>query len=272
VARRYPIPVLLLFWLTWSAGASGRDSYPDQQQVFEPQFQSTPAFHIESFPKEGPRPSETFEDAQLALLEKLNRLSRPHLDQREELVVPDNWNLNELAYSPLPQFCEWALEHPKALVVSKDAQVFGAYEYGRLTRWGPVSTGRRGHRTPAGLYHLNWNSRGHRSSVNPDWHMPWYFNFHNTRGLSFHAYDLPGYAASHACVRLLTRDARWLYEWGESWELDASGQQVLEKGTPVLIVGEYNHGEPPPWLSASYWDRPVLLPEMQDEGPRQAAR
>jgi hypothetical protein len=78
--------------------------------------------------------------------------------------------------------------------------------------------------------------------------MQWYFNFANRRGLSFHAYALPGRPASHACLRLLERDARWLYNWGEQWRLDPRAHTVTETGTPLRIDGAYDFAAPPPWL------------------------
>ena len=66
----------------------------------------------------------------------------------------------------------------------------------------------------------------------------------NARGVSFHLFDLPGYPASHACVRLLLRDAQWLYGWGEQWKLDETGRVVVVTGTPVLILGTYPLWEP----------------------------
>ena len=90
--------------------------------------------------------------------------------------------------------------------------------------------------------------------------MRWYFNIENRRGISLHAYELPGYPASHACVRFLDRDAKWLYDWGEEWQLDASGRTVLRNGTPVLIAGEYNFAAPPPWRSPEWLAHSVELP------------
>ena len=66
--------------------------------------------------------------------------------------------------------------------------------------------------------------------------------------MSFHQFDLPGYPASHACVRLLERDAKWLYEWGQQWTLDTTGRTILTTGTPVVIVAEYDYAAPPPWV------------------------
>jgi hypothetical protein len=90
--------------------------------------------------------------------------------------------------------------------------------------------------------------------------MRWYYNFSNSEGRAFHAYSLPGYPASHACIRLLTRDARWLYSWGDSWELGARPWEILQSGTPVLILGQYAFGQPPPWRSPEFLAQGINLP------------
>ncbi|MGH6665434.1 MAG: L,D-transpeptidase [Pseudolabrys sp.] len=78
-------------------------------------------------------------------------------------------------------------------------------------RW-PVSTGRRGHATPAGKFRptrleRHWYS--HQYGMTP---MPWAVFFH--RGYAVHgtmeAYNL-GHAASHGCVRLRPDNASILF-------------------------------------------------------------
>jgi hypothetical protein len=78
-------------------------------------------------------------------------------------------------------------------------------------RW-PVSTGRRGHETPAGKFRpirleRHWYS--HEYGLTP---MPWAVFFH--RGYAVHgtmeAYNL-GHAASHGCVRLRPDNASTLF-------------------------------------------------------------
>jgi hypothetical protein len=107
---------------------------------------------------------------------------------------------------------------------------------------------------------LNWRSTGHASTINPEWFMRWYFNFDNRQGLALHQRSLPGHPASHGCLRLLDRDARWLFEWGEAWTVDSTQTHVLNAGTPVLIVGQYDYDAPPPWRSPEWLARPVPLP------------
>ena len=202
-----------------------------------------------------------FGQEQLELLEKINRSDVEHLGRLREIVVPDSWVSDELAYSVLPARYAASEKLSKLLVVYQPAQLFGAYEFGRLVRWGPISSGRRSAPTPSGLFRLNWRSTAHRSTRNPEWFMRWYFNFENRLGLSFHEYSLPGRPASHSCIRLLGRDARWLFSWGDPWTLDASQTRILQAGTPVYIIGQYDFDAPPSWRSVEEQIPNVELPD-----------
>ncbi len=201
-----------------------------------------------------------FKPAEIDVLEKLNRADLKHLSRLDRLVVPLEWR-TELEHSPFPQTYAGAASLPKALIVDQVSQAFAAYEHGRLVHWGPTSTGRQAKPTPSGRYDLNWKARSRISTLSVEWRLNWYFNFHNRRGLAFHEFDLPGVPASHACVRLLARDAMWIYKWGESWVLDAAGQ-LARPGTPVVIIGQYAFGADKPWLSAGYWQQPIALPAV----------
>jgi L,D-transpeptidase catalytic domain len=205
------------------------------------------------------KPLSRFDSIQITLLEKLNRVDRGHLVRLKHVILPSRWDLDELAYSPMPHSVSGFAVTPKALVVDLSTQLFGAYEFGNSVRWGPVSSGDRLHPTPAGLYHLNWHARIRISSENDEWVMPWYFNFSNKIGLGLHQYTLPGRPASHGCVRLLLPDAKWLFNWGQGWELAADGQ-VLANGTPVMIVGGYDYEGARPWLLPEWWARGVTFP------------
>jgi hypothetical protein len=181
------------------------------------------------------------------------------------IVVPTAWEEDELAYSPFPQEWPAAGSHPKFLVVHQSAQAFAAYEQGTLVRWGPASTGRKENPTPDGSFNLTWRSRSRRSTDNEAWLLEWYFNFINARGVSFHQFELPGYAASHACVRLLERDAQWLYGWGEQWILSEDKRSVVQPGTPVLVIGQFAHGKPGPWTAVTSLATPIELPVVVNQ-------
>jgi lipoprotein-anchoring transpeptidase ErfK/SrfK len=230
-------------------------------------------YSLEPVPKSSSELRERFTAPQLDILEKLNRRDREHLIRADPpvpgLVVPTVWDADDLAYSPLPPEWAGAAAHPKYLVVHQPMQVFGAYEFGRLVRWGPVSSGRKETPTPSGTFNLTWRSRKRTSTDNEAWILEWYFNFVNSRGISFHQFDLPGYAASHACVRMLQRDAQWLYGWGEQWKLSKDGRDVEVPGTPVLVIGEFGHGGVPPWTALSSLASVIGLPaEVPPPAPR----
>jgi hypothetical protein len=205
-----------------------------------------------------------FDEQQIGVVEKLNRADRAHMIRAAHLVVPDSWVGDELQYSPLPAAVPRFEPHPKMLLVFLPDQVFGAYEDGRLVRWGPVSSGRAAMPTPQGLFYLNWRSRERASTDNPRWRMRWYFNFDNRRGLAFHEYGLPGLPASHACIRLLARDAQWLFAWGEGWMLSPDRREVLRRGTPVLILGAYAFEGRRPWLDPESRRTPIALSQSPE--------
>lgn len=181
-----------------------------------------------------------------AAMLKLNRIDRKHVRAGNLLVIPSA-NADLISFAPFPLQLEVAQNIPKLILVSRRVQAFGAYESGKLVRWGPTSTGKKSTPTPAGLYHANWKSKQTRSSVNASWILPWCFNLDNFGGVSFHQFDLPGYPASHGCVRLLEEDAKWIYDWADQWTLSKTDQSILAFGTPVLIFGDYRYGEKPVW-------------------------
>jgi hypothetical protein len=172
-------------------------------------------------------------DAFAAML-KMNRVDKKHIHAGDSLIIPDA-SADLMSIAPFPMQLEIARKIPKLVLVSRHVQAFGAYESGRLVRWGPTSTGKKSTPTPAGLYHANWKAKTRRSSVNQSWILPWCFNLDDSAGISFHQFDLPVYPASHGCVRLLEGDAKWIYDWAEQWTLSKIDQSVLAFGTPVLI-------------------------------------
>lgn len=206
--------------------------------------------HFEVFEVQGRKSITVLEsrlgaDAFTAML-KINRTDRKHIRNGDSLIIPDA-GADLLSIAPFPTQLEVARTIPKLVLVSRRVQAFGAYESGVLVRWGPTSTGKKSTPTPAGLYHANWKGKTRRSSVNQSWILPWCFNLDDMAGISFHQFDLPGYPASHGCVRLLEEDAKWIYDWADQWTLSKTGHSIVSFGTPVVIFGEYAYGEKPLW-------------------------
>ena len=187
------------------------------------------------------------EDAQKIIF-ALNRMDPQRLKKGSVLVIPDTITSNFMDYSPFPQTFEMLENIPKTVLISRRVQAFGLYEKGRLIRWGPVSSGKQTTPTPAGLFYGNYKAKRKISTVDDSWIMPYYFNFMNYYGVGVHQYSMPGYPASHACVRLYREDAMMIYDWAQQWQLSPGGREIIKNGTPFMVYGDYDFEKPVPWL------------------------
>ncbi|MEP6261717.1 MAG: L,D-transpeptidase [Gillisia sp.] len=185
-------------------------------------------------------------DQRIILL--LNRIEKNKIKEGSRVIIPDTLINDLLVYSPMPQLLSELDSIPKAVLIAQRIQAFGLYENGQLIRWGPVSSGKQSTPTPNGLNYANFRSKRKISTVDPSWIMPYYFNFMNYYGVGVHQYQLPGYPASHACVRMDMEDAVFIYHWAEPWTLDSKGRYLVKNGTPFMVFGEYKFDEQVPWL------------------------
>ena len=74
----------------------------------------------------------------------------------------------------------------------------------------PVSTGRAGYETPAGIYSILQKKVEHYSNLYDDASMP-HMQRITWSGIALHAGALPGYPASHGCIRMPPSFAEQLY-------------------------------------------------------------
>jgi len=197
----------------------------------------------------------------------LNRIDRKNLKRKDSLVVPDTVITNWKYYSPFPLKVEEAYQIPKLIIVSQKVQAFAAYQLGNLVLWGPTSTGKEETPTPNGLFHTNWKAEETTSTFDDEWTLKWNFNLENFEGVALHQYEMPGYPASHSCVRLYEKDAKWIYNWAEQWIVTADEESILAYGTPVIIFDEYDFDSPKPWkeLVNDPESAIVSLSELEDE-------
>lgn len=123
-------------------------------------------------------------------------------------------------------------------------QTLVAYEGPRPVFATLVSTGRRDHSTPSGLFRVHTkvalstmaNRKGAGELYRVD-AVPWILYFHE--GFALHGtywHDGFGNPKSHGCVNLSPQDARWLFSWApprlpRGWAAIASGGQ-----RPGLLV------------------------------------
>lgn len=207
-------------------------------------------YHIDSINTKAALDSfnSRFSEEQRNVLYALNRVDKYRVGVGDAMVVPDTLT-NLAVYSPFPKELEILNSIPKALLINQRVQAFGIYESGKLLRWGPVSSGKQSTPTPNGLHYANYKAKRKISTINGSWVMPYYFNFMNFNGVGTHQYTLPGFPASHSCVRMFREDAKFIYEWANMWQLD--GNRLVKNGTPFMVFGKYDFEHPSPWLQLS---------------------
>ena len=83
------------------------------------------------------------------------------------------------------------------------------YKDGQVALVTPISTGRPGFPTPTGQFVVTDKDRMHRSTLYPAY-MPYFLRM-SCRDFGLHAGELPGYPASHGCIRLPWGSAQRLF-------------------------------------------------------------
>ena len=111
---------------------------------------------------------------------------------------------------------------PVVVLVSLPDQVMYVYRNGVRIGRSTVSTGTAGHRTPTGVFTVLQKKVDHESSIYKGAKMPNMQRLTWT-GIAMHAGQLPGYPASHGCVRLPEDFAAKLYS-------------ITKLGTTVIIA------------------------------------
>ena len=184
------------------------------------------------------------------LIELLNRVTLENVSLGDTLVVPTAFGLDFRAYSPFPRYYPGARNLDKVFIIHKTIQAFAAYEYGKLARWGIVNTGNPDSTaTPNGRFNFNWRQEERVSTLSPpdeEWKMHWVVNFHMARGIHVHQYAMPtGGPTSHGCVRMVDIDAKWTYEWADTWDTtrgdigpESARGRLQKPGSMVLVLGE----------------------------------
>lgn len=108
-----------------------------------------------------------------------------------------------LGKSPRPE------DQRMQITISISNQRAVLYKDGQVALVSPVSTGRPGFPTPTGRFVVTGKDRMHRSTLYPAY-MPYFLRM-SCRDFGLHAGELPGYPASHGCIRLPWGSAEQLY-------------------------------------------------------------
>jgi hypothetical protein len=96
------------------------------------------------------------------------------------------------------------------ILISIPQQRAYVFDGGALLATAPVSTGKPGHETPVGRFRILEKAVHHRSNKYSNAPMPFMQRL-TMGGVALHAGHLPGYPASHGCIRLPWGFAKRLY-------------------------------------------------------------
>lgn len=121
---------------------------------------------------------------------------------------------------------------PMLIVVSIPKQRVTVYSGNEKIAEAPISSGQRGHDTPTGVFTLLEKNRTHFSNLYNSAPMPFMERI-TWSGVALHAGVLPGYPASHGCIRLPYSFARDLFG---ITTLGARVIVVKDEVTPADIV------------------------------------
>src|SRR5215470_7922859 len=157
---------------------------------------------------------------------------------------------------------------PVVALVSLPQQTMYVYRNGILIGRSSISSGSKGHATPGGVFSILEKKQTHYSKTYNNAPMP-YMQRLTWSGIAMHSGQLPGYAASHGCVRLPYDFSQLLFSTTSS-----GGTVIIGDGktpvprlasTPGLILAptDYTPGMLHPMAKNDYdWH-----PERSPEGP-----
>jgi lipoprotein-anchoring transpeptidase ErfK/SrfK len=134
---------------------------------------------------------------------------------------------------------------PYQIVVEIGKQRIFLYGADGLIRESRVSTGMRGHSTPTGVFSVIEKDYYHRSNIYSGAPMPLMQRI-TWSGVALHEGALPGYPASHGCIRLTGEFAKFLWN-------------TTKVGARVIIV--HNETAPPAPIASEKLFAPVKKPE-----------
>jgi lipoprotein-anchoring transpeptidase ErfK/SrfK len=101
---------------------------------------------------------------------------------------------------------------PVIISISIDQQKLKLYDANGLFAESPISTGMRGHPTPMGVFSVIQKEKLHHSNIYSGAPMPFMQRI-TWSGIAIHAGVLPGYPASHGCIRMPMAFAMKMWNW-----------------------------------------------------------
>ena len=134
---------------------------------------------------------------------------------------------------------------PVLIIVSIPDQLCHVYRNGVRIAASTCSTGKKGHGTPTGVFTILQKDKNHRSSTYNNAPMP-NMNRLPWSGIALHAGQLPGYPASHGCVRLPLAFSDMLFgitRLGMTVVIADDSAFPASVAHPGMVLGQYARDE-----------------------------
>jgi hypothetical protein len=151
----------------------------------------------------------------IALINKMHYLLVVHASgnvstEKSNIFVPLDYSIEPKI---LPDFLPAAANHEKYILIDRRQQYLGLYEWGNLKYCYPISSG-TANSTPLKKFVVFYMDEVHNSTIFDQAPMDLALNIGNAYFI--HEGIVPGYPASHGCVRIFPLHARFLfYHWAK---------------------------------------------------------
>lgn len=142
-------------------------------------------------------------------------------------------------------------EGPMKIVIVLDIQRIYVFQNDKLIGFSTISSGKKGKETPTGVFNILQKNVDHKSNLYSNAPMPFMQRL-TWDGIALHGGHLPGYPASHGCIRLPHAFAKLLYG------VTQMNQEVVvlqDTSTPVKRPEPQPAVTPPPVVTP-----PVVAP------------
>ena len=169
----------------------------------------------------------------------------PRLVSRAAAQLANGKHAGELQNGEFNWHPERSPDGPVILIVSIPDQLVHVYRNGIRIGASTCSTGKPGHRTPTGVFKILEKDKHHRSSTYSNAPMP-NMNRLTWSGIALHAGNLPGYPASHGCVRLPMQFSELLFgitRKGMTVVIADDRSQPASVTHPGMVLGDYARRE-----------------------------
>src|SRR5256884_5167667 len=145
---------------------------------------------------------------------------------------------------------------PLIIAISIEKQSLKIYDANGFFAETPISTGMRGHPTPMGVFSIIQKHKFHHSNIYSNAPMP-YMQRITWSGVAMHAGVLPGYPASHGCIRMPMAFAMKMWNWTKM-----GARVVVTPGE--IIPASFSH---PLLATKRVVPNPVVADEPQADAP-----